>query len=55
MKCISERLTGANSVLWVVDVGWMGCQGQAAHSDDIPPSQAQLALGGLNWGNIEQW
>jgi hypothetical protein len=50
VKCYSERVTMANTVFWLVDVGWMGCEGWAAHSADIHQSlhhKSSLALRGL--------
>ena len=38
LKCISERLTWAKSVFWLVDFGRMGCSSLAAHSTDIHQS-----------------
>ena len=49
IKCISEKLSGATNLLWLVDVWLMGCEGWAAHSPDIHQSlhhkaQEQLAF-----------
>ena len=35
VKCSSERFTVAKNLFWLVNVGWMGCKGQAAHSANI--------------------
>jgi hypothetical protein len=38
VKCSSERFIVAKSVFWLVDISWMDCEGEAAHSSDIQQS-----------------